>query len=370
MDEPDGGCFWQAWKFGMKREDLYTKLQDQYNTVTLSIQDPDAFHHDVCEISKTAADLTEFHRLLEERKQLRLEQLNESLQSASVEIIANPDLIGTDQWQHAIQLFRTKSFDSLVRYFSSYLPEDHEWNPASNDHGSKPFFDGLDDHEPIMTHEPLSFISGSPMNMIPTSHFPPSPRSLTMCSDSSKASTPSRTLSFSEPETDTMALSTTLTQGYDDETSQWDEPDTPTTPLSETFDMHPSDFVFEKKRHDDDGHDIGKHTAYTASLSPCQEEPPQDAPTPTPHEINREVHSSIEEAPTHSVVVTLPRSPAKYTPLEQRVRENSPGLVRGRRRSPEIGRIQKPSTEASRSKARMSLRKGAGYDCSLVVKRQ
>jgi hypothetical protein len=199
MDEPDGGCSWQAWKFGMKREDLYTKLQDQYNTVTLSIQDPDAFHHDVCEISKTAADLNEFHHMLEERKQLRLQQLNESLESASVEIIANPKLIGTDQWQHAIQLFRTRSFDSLVRYFSSYLPDGH-WNTFSIDPTSTSFFDGADDPNPIMTHEPLSFISANSTCLIPRSHLPPSPRSLTMCSDSSSASTPARTLSFSEAE--------------------------------------------------------------------------------------------------------------------------------------------------------------------------
>ncbi|KAK2071038.1 hypothetical protein P8C59_005493 [Phyllachora maydis] len=37
--------------FGMKRDDLYGKLQDQYNTLKSSIQDPEAFHHDVFEIS-------------------------------------------------------------------------------------------------------------------------------------------------------------------------------------------------------------------------------------------------------------------------------------------------------------------------------
>jgi hypothetical protein len=360
MDEPDGGCFWQAWKFGMKREDLYTKLQDQYNTVTLSIQDPDAFHHDVCEISKAAADTTEFHRLLEERKQLRLEQLNESLQSASVEIIANPALIGTDQWQHAIQLFRTKSYDSLVRYFSSYLPEDHEWNP---DNSGKTFFDEMDEPGPIMTHEPFSFISGGSMNLIPTSHLPPSPRSLTMCSDSSKASTPSRALSFSEPESDIMSLSATLVQDYDDETSQWDDPDTPTTPISEISDMNPSEYSAEDKKYDDDSRDTYQQSI---SLSPYQEDHTQDATTPTPGEVSREVYSS-GEAPTDSVS-TLTRSPSKYTPLEQRVRETSPGLIRARRRSPDIGRIQKPSADVMRTRPR-SVKKEAGHDRSLTVKR-
>ncbi|KAI0466661.1 hypothetical protein F4859DRAFT_296087 [Xylaria cf. heliscus] len=348
MDEPDGGCSWQAWKFGMKREDLYTKLQDQYNTVTLSIQDPDAFHHDVCEISKTAIDSDEFHRMLEQRKQFRLDQLNESLQSASVEIIANPKLIGTDQWQHAIQLFRTRSFDSLVRYFASYLPEDHEWSAFAHDPINKPFFDEVDEPTPLMTHEPVSFIGTSATNLIQASHLPPSPRSLTMCSDSSSASTPARTLSFSEPESDVMLLSTTLTGEYDDETSQWDDPDTPTTPISEISDINPLEYPtnhrFEKN------HDAHEPSNPSASLLPSYtESSAQESTTPTPHEVASDSYLSHERSTKSSKVMI---SPSKYTPLERRVREVSPGSLRARRRSPEIGRIQKPSPDPIRVRPR------------------
>ncbi|GAW11580.1 hypothetical protein ANO14919_009270 [Xylariales sp. No.14919] len=348
MDEPDGGCSWQAWKFGMKREDLYTKLQDQYNTVTLSIQDPDAFHHDVCEISKTAVDSDEFYRMLEQRKQFRLSQLNESLQSASVEIIANPNLIGTDQWQHAIQLFRTRSFDSLVRYFSSYLPEDHHWNTLSEDPTAKSFFDEVDDPTPMLTHEPLSFISTSSANLIPTSHLPPSPRSLTMCSDSSSASTPARTLSFSEPESDDMLLSTTLTQEYDDETSQWDDPDTPTTPISEMSDMIPLEHAANTKGVENHTH-MQANSAASLSLPPS-EDSTQESETPTPREIITAAY--ISDVPSTKPELTTSSSPSKYTLLERRVREVSPGSVRARRRSPEIGRIQKPSHDPIRPRPR------------------
>ncbi|CAI4218544.1 unnamed protein product [Parascedosporium putredinis] len=99
MDDP--GWSWPAWKFGMKREDLTTKLHDKYNTFPSSIQDPEAFHHDV------------------------------------FEIIAHPKLVGTEQWQYALQLFRTRSLDSLVRYFSSYLPEsylDHHSSSGNRSH--------------------------------------------------------------------------------------------------------------------------------------------------------------------------------------------------------------------------------------------
>lgn len=132
MDEP--GWVWPAWKFGFKRDDLFTTLSDQYNTFSCTIQDPEAFHHDVYEISNEADTPEDFHRLMAIRRQQRLKELNESLESAAVEIIANPDLIGTEKWRFAVQVFRTRSLDALVRYFSSYLPEH-----LSHSHSSVPY---------------------------------------------------------------------------------------------------------------------------------------------------------------------------------------------------------------------------------------
>ncbi|KAJ6788785.1 hypothetical protein PWT90_09017 [Aphanocladium album] len=122
MDEP--GWAWPAWKFNMKRDDLFTSLHDQYNTVSFSLQDPEAFHHDVLELSNQADTAEEFHQLMAERKGQRTKEISECLESLAVEIIANPMLMGTDQWQHALQLFRTKSYDSIVRYFASYIREE------------------------------------------------------------------------------------------------------------------------------------------------------------------------------------------------------------------------------------------------------
>ena len=121
MDDP--GWSWPAWKFGLKREDLSSSLHDQYNTFTFTLQDPEAFHADVCEISHDASTAEEFHRLMAERRQQRLHELHESLETLAVEIIANPKLMDSPQWGYALQLFRTKSFDSLVRYFATYLPD-------------------------------------------------------------------------------------------------------------------------------------------------------------------------------------------------------------------------------------------------------
>ncbi len=227
MDDPADDCWnWPFWKFGLKRDDLFGSLHDQYNTFASPIQDPTAFHHDVYELSHKASTTDELRRLLDDRKQQRMRELNDTLQSASFEIIANPELIGTEQWQHAVQLFRTQSLDSLVRYFASYLPADHPWYRSSSaystsasvsDAGSSvgsltdsqsSFFD--EDDEPQLVDEPYEYPCYSKQEM------PASPRSMTMCSDSSVASpigddrhafdfaptTPARTLSFSESEPD------------------------------------------------------------------------------------------------------------------------------------------------------------------------
>ncbi|KAI1138068.1 hypothetical protein F5Y05DRAFT_50008 [Hypoxylon sp. FL0543] len=335
MDDP--GWSWPAWKFGMKREELFTNLHDQYNTIAFSIQDPEAFHHDVYEISNSANSIDEFHRLLADRKQLRLNELNKSLESASVEIIANPSLVGTQQWQHALQLFRTKSLDSLVRYFASYLPDDHPWHQCTDDATSQPFFDEPEDDGPLMTHEPLSIKTDMPS--IPASHLPPSPRSLTMCSEDSAASTPARTLSFSERGSDVMVLSGTLSRGFDDEDmSQSDDPDTPTTSISDMSEIESLESQPEEL--EEDGYAQDENLPAPSSLG-IKEEDTNESETPTPrNEIRGGSYMGNEAAKTISS--------SRSSPHHRNVRDGSPGLMRSRRRSPELGRVQKPSPDPTR----------------------
>ncbi|KAL2270769.1 hypothetical protein VTJ83DRAFT_140 [Remersonia thermophila] len=230
-DCSDTSWTWPFWKFGLKKDDLFGSLHERYNTVPSPILDPQAFHHDVYEISHQARNADEFHRLLQARKQQRLHELNETLESAALEIIGNPSLIGTDQWVHAVQLFRTKSLDSLVRYYASYLPPDHPWyksdSASRSDAGSsvasvtdsrgttlfdegplvdEPLEEPFDDENPSYPEQQEEALIASP-------------RSMTMCSDSSAASPagdaphdfdyaspPARSMSFSESEPDCCAM--------------------------------------------------------------------------------------------------------------------------------------------------------------------
>lgn len=254
MDDP--GWSWPAWKFGMKREDLTTKLHDQYNTFPSSIQDPEAFHHDVFEVAITASSTDEFHSLLSARKQQRLQELNESLESAAFEIIAHPRLVGTEQWQYALQLFRSRSLDSLVRYFSSYLPEsyldsssgcgthtplsaassfadyssvatagtdtdassvDADDNDDDDSHDHVPTFlskSSRSSDEGVFTQEPED-IRASVASRLDT-HLPPTTQSVTIDSDSAAHSGADARSLYSEPHRPTSSMTRSFTRSRDE----------------------------------------------------------------------------------------------------------------------------------------------------------
>ncbi|KAH7155654.1 hypothetical protein B0J13DRAFT_231438 [Dactylonectria estremocensis] len=257
LDMDDPGWSWPAWKFGMKRDDLFTKLHDQYNTFSFNIQDPEAFHHDVYEISRDADTTDEFHRLMADRQRQRLTELHESLESLAVEIIANPRLMDSEHWQYALQLFRTRSFDSIVRYFASYLPDNyldqHETASVSSstysetnsvktestsassvDDASLPRFFG--DDETVMTKEPLSIHTNIRSSHVVETPLSP-PNSEAMHSDSCACSPAadleshgyssnpsSRSMSFSGSESGPFVPDLNRSHVHDDdETSQSDD---------------------------------------------------------------------------------------------------------------------------------------------------
>lgn len=283
MDEP---CWaWPFWKFGLKRDDLNTTLHDRFNTVPSAIQDPEAFHHDVYELSTQACTLDEFERLMEERKKLRLEELNGMLENASFEIVGNPSLIGTEQWQYALQLFRTKSLDSLVRYFASYLPQDHPWHydidsgVSSTCHNSV-----LDCDSPIMFDEPeeddyLSISEPShPCTATGVSSGLPT-RSMTVRSEDSGVSvtdrdqhkphdnhTSERAMTFfeSDPDHTISSLEESIPSLHEYEcTSQSDDFETPSTSISDLSDVDEprgKDMMVPPIITDDDGYISISHT--------------------------------------------------------------------------------------------------------------
>jgi hypothetical protein len=406
MDEP--GWAWPAWKFGMKREDLTTKLHDQYNTFMSTIQDPEAFHHDVSEIAHEASTTDEFHRLMAARQQERIKELNDSLESAAIEIIGNPKLIGTEQWQYALQLFRTKSLDSLVRYFASYLPEhylyrhDHGYQTPSSTASSFADYSSVrtastnlssvdcpcpatifadDEDKSVFTHEPDTIHVSIQK---PTStHAPLSPRSITMKSDTAPSSPTNLSIhdfALPPPTPRTLSFSGSESGGIphpfshdDDETSQSEEGDTSETSevdLSESRSSLDSVGCFsgtelgheatvKKDVYEDEeefptaqlpveldyeAYDNGLPTGQLPTYSE-----PMESETPTPRqEPQTSSYMDSKQIPTYCT--QSPHRPPSPRSPKMRHRERSP--VQGVRRSPEefFSRIQKSMPDPTRTR--------------------
>ncbi|KAK1999899.1 hypothetical protein LX36DRAFT_459518 [Colletotrichum falcatum] len=421
MDDP--ACAWPFWKFGMKRDDLSTKLQDKYNTLPSNIQDPEAFHHDVYEISRIADTADEFHRMMADRKEQRLKELNASLDLAAVEIIANPRLVGTAQWSYALQLFRTRSLDSLVRLFSSYLPDDYSctqgYYPASSsgtsfsdrsssrtastnlsslDDVDGPCFFHDDDEKPLMTHEPLH-ISTSISSSAITTDLPPSPRSMTMLSETSASSpvdhehsyvlhnlTPARTLSFSGSESGRFQRRQLQCLDDDEEeedTSQSEDPDSLTTSVSDLDehrltrestleDEQPSEYT-ESAVEDDDLEEEFHTTQLPLDLCDDMTES-SEIPTPRQETTARTTTSAASAASyldSTSSFRSIPQSFRALSPKIPHVRRRDASPAKSSissstmsRRSPEEAacRIQKPQSDAARVRAMVARERRRGLD--------
>ncbi|KAK4143940.1 uncharacterized protein C8A04DRAFT_28283 [Dichotomopilus funicola] len=396
MDDPsDCSWTWPFWKFGLKKDDLFGALHERYNTVPSPILDPEAFHHDVYELSQKAANPDEFHNLLQSRKEQRLRELNETLESAAVEIIANPTLIGTEQWQYAVQLFRTKSLDSLVRYYASYLPSDHPWYKSASSstssetgsvgsltdsHGS---FEDEEEEIPFMD-EPFEYPS------YPKQAAPLSPRSMTMCSDSSVASpigashhefdfeeqsTPARTLSFSESEPDCCAMSTSGSPcGCEEDSNQSSTSTTasrsvthggehiaatpstePSTSGAATLPKHTLDTTdSETPTPKPETHTTSSFFADTKA-TPSQQRRHRSLSPSRPHPLSERDLDQVLSAhrdPRNAQRLQLSRR--EKGKERERERECSPAMHRRRRGSPgeSSTRIQKPLAEVGRSRPR------------------
>ncbi|KAI1370967.1 hypothetical protein F4677DRAFT_450919 [Hypoxylon crocopeplum] len=112
---------WPAAKFHMRQDELFRELHSQHNTFPFAIQEPEAFHRDVCEVANEAQTPDELHRLLDGRKELRLRELDERFDAAASHLTMDPGSVGQQHWDHVLRLFRDRSYDALVRYFTAYI---------------------------------------------------------------------------------------------------------------------------------------------------------------------------------------------------------------------------------------------------------
>lgn len=118
---------WPAEKFKMRQSDLFRQLQPRHNTFSFTLQDPEAFHRDVCELAEAARTTSELNMLLQQRREERLEEFDCKFEAAGARLARNPYLGGEPRhWDNMAQLFREKSYDALVRYFAMHVDVDDD----------------------------------------------------------------------------------------------------------------------------------------------------------------------------------------------------------------------------------------------------
>lgn len=117
---------WPAWKFGLDMDDLFTTLPKQFNMMSCALLDRDAFFRDVSAISHTAKTREEFFSMLQERREMRAEELRDMWVTSFQNISGSPDLIGRELWPNAMFIYHFNSFDAIVRFFAHFVPERDE----------------------------------------------------------------------------------------------------------------------------------------------------------------------------------------------------------------------------------------------------
>ncbi|KUI73143.1 hypothetical protein VM1G_08896 [Cytospora mali] len=126
---------WPCWKFGMKLNDIFTTLPEQFNTMTIPICDPNAFYKDAAGLSYIAKDRAQFLELLAQRRNLRYEEMTTAWSGMLRDIISHQAWLGTQVHDvmrfchYTEQIYTFQSFDSLISFFGAFAPPE-----LDNDH--------------------------------------------------------------------------------------------------------------------------------------------------------------------------------------------------------------------------------------------
>lgn len=143
----DPSWYWYSDKFGLDPQELFTTLHDRFNTKGFPLQDPQAFHQDVCECADNAETLDQFYSKLGDRKAQRMKEMNDAWEEVTTWLSALPKNMfcqlcydkeskdvkldpnslndGLGERGYAFSQFtRTMSFDSMVIFFDGFARDE------------------------------------------------------------------------------------------------------------------------------------------------------------------------------------------------------------------------------------------------------
>ncbi|KAJ2991412.1 hypothetical protein NUW58_g2522 [Xylaria curta] len=107
---------WHFWKFGYKQEDIFGSLHAEYNCMAFAIQDPYAWHTDVCQLSIACKNREEFHAALIKRRDERFKEIRTAWLKTQDELGGDPRSwespnLNRPLWQLPIAGERTRRID-------------------------------------------------------------------------------------------------------------------------------------------------------------------------------------------------------------------------------------------------------------------
>ncbi|KAI7783473.1 hypothetical protein LA080_011820 [Diaporthe eres] len=113
---------WEAEKFEMDLDDVFTTLPRRFNMMVIPILDRDAFRLEASHIASITDDRTEFFDMLKGRLEARRKELIDMMMRTFEDLACNPNQIeATRHWGHAMRIYRSKSLDAFARFFAGFL---------------------------------------------------------------------------------------------------------------------------------------------------------------------------------------------------------------------------------------------------------
>ncbi|KAI0910887.1 hypothetical protein F4823DRAFT_587952 [Ustulina deusta] len=187
---------WPSSKLGYSDPDvLWSSLHAEFNCMPFAIQDPYAWHSDVCELAQRSSSKKEFEAALRERRDERFAEIRSNWEKTRTQLIANPIIwksppTGPDRpWATFCRISRHFSFDTIMGHFGNYVvgdpsalySEEREARKAQSASAAPATIAAVEAPQQLgQTQQPTRDFTPSPTTSPPSSsppsrHLPPAP---------------------------------------------------------------------------------------------------------------------------------------------------------------------------------------------------
>ena len=113
---------WPGSKFCLREEIIFTSLWNRFNSVTIPLQEPAAFHADVLNAARHTDSRDDFYKSLADSREARFRQLEDAIINAGKEWIYKWQSFPSEAaWDVTGNAIRERSLESFVRCVSGLV---------------------------------------------------------------------------------------------------------------------------------------------------------------------------------------------------------------------------------------------------------